>query len=148
MIKTVKAIAFFSLAYLIIGNLALFAQDSSAPAVEDDDKIFMVVEEMPSYKNGGQDGFATFLSKEISYPKEARKQNIQGTVFVSFIVEKDGSVTTVEIVRGVDKMLDNEALRVVGLTKWTPGKQSGKTVRTRFVVPIAFKLENSKKKNG
>jgi TonB family protein len=146
MTGTIKATAFFSLAYLIIGNLNLFAQNSTTTAVQDEDHVFMVVEEMPSYKDWALGGLTRFISEELSYPKKARKKNIQGNVFVSFIVEKDGSVSTVEIVKGVDKMLDAEAVRVVGLTKWKPGKQSGKTVRTRLVIPVAFKLEDSKKK--
>src|SRR5690349_14511939 len=142
MTKTAKAIAFFSFAYLIIGSLTSFAQDSSAPAVAEEDKVFMAVEDMPQYQDGGIDGLMRFLSKELVYPIEARKNNIQGTVFISFIVEKDGKVTSIETVKGVDKMLDNEAARVVALTKWTPGKQDGKKVRTRFVLPISFKLED------
>jgi protein TonB len=144
MIKNMKTIAFVSLVYLIIGNIASFAQ--TKPAAQEGEQIFATVEEMPTYKDGGQEGLVTFLSKELTYPKEAKKQNIQGTVYVSFIVEKDGSVTAVQTMKGVDKLLDDEAVRVAGLTKWTPGKQSGKKVRTRFVLPISFKIEDSKKK--
>src|SRR4051812_42665664 len=107
MIKNMKTIAFVSLVYLIIGNITSFAQ--TKPAAQEGEQIFATVEEMPTYKDGGQEGLVTFLSKELTYPKEAKKQNIQGTVYVSFIVEKDGSVTAVQTMKGVDKLLDDEA---------------------------------------
>jgi protein TonB len=98
-----------------------------------------VVENSPEME-GGYDGMINFISKELKYPAKARMDGKQGTVFVQFIVEKDGSVSNVSIARGVEASLDAEAMRVVQLTKWKPGKQKGEVVRVRFVLPIKYKL--------
>jgi len=96
---------------------------------EDDEEFFMVVENMPEFP-GGDLGLMKYIQKNVKYPAIAKEYNITGKVYVSFIVDKKGSVTNVKIVRGVDKNLDAEAMRVVkSLPKFTPGKQRGKTVR-------------------
>ncbi len=82
-----------------------------------------------------------YLSKNINYPDEAQKKGIHGTTYISFIVEKSGEVSTVKVVRGVDAMLDSEAVKVIRtMPKWVPGKQDKKPVRTRFTIPIRFIL--------
>jgi len=101
----------------------------------------VVVEEMPEYPGGVQE-LRKFIAQTVRYPEAAQKKSIQGKVYVSFVVEKDGSVGAAKVVRGVDPSLDQEALRVVGLLpKWTPGKQKGEAVRVSYTIPISFKLE-------
>ena len=107
---------------------------------ESDDEFFMVVENMPEFP-GGDLGLMNYIKKNVKYPPIAKEYNITGKVFVSFIVNQSGSVTNVKIVRGVDKNLDAEALRVVkSLPKYKPGKQRGKAVRVMFTIPINFTL--------
>mgnify|MGYP006153523637 FL=1 len=107
---------------------------------EDDEEIFMVVENMPLFP-GGDLGLMKFIQKNVKYPAIAKEYNITGKVYVSFIVDRQGKVTNVKIVRGVDKNLDAEALRVVSsLPRYTPGKQRGKAVRVMFTIPINFTL--------
>ena len=107
---------------------------------EDDEEFFMVVENMPEFP-GGDLGLMKFIQKNVKYPAIAKEYNITGKVYVSFIVDKQGKVTNVKIVRGVDKNLDGEALRVVSaLPNYKPGKQRGKPVRVMFTIPINFTL--------
>lgn len=84
-----------------------------------------------------------YLQKEIKYPKEAQEQGKQGRVIVEFVVEKNGSITEAKVMKPVDPLLDAEALRVVSaMPNWNPGKQRGKEVRTRFTLPVTFRLSN------
>ena len=107
---------------------------------EDDDEFFMVVENMPKFP-GGDLGLMKYIQKNVKYPAIAKEYNITGKVYVSFIVDRSGSVTNAKIVRGVDKNLDAEALRVVkSLPKYKPGRQRGKAVRVMFTIPINFTL--------
>ena len=107
---------------------------------EDDEEFFMVVENMPEFP-GGDRGLMKYIQNNVKYPPIAREYNITGKVYVSFIVDKSGSVTNVKIVRGVDENLDAEAMRVVkSLPKYKPGKQRGKSVRVMFTIPINFTL--------
>ena len=103
-----------------------------------DEKVYEVVEQMPSFP-GGQEAFMTYINHNIKYPEEDCGQ---GRVTVSFIVEKDGSITNATIRRSVDPAFDREALRVVSsMPKWIPGKNNGHNVRVRFNVPVQFKLQ-------
>jgi len=105
------------------------------------DEFFLVVEQMPEFQ-GGEAAFSSFLVKEVKYPSEAIKKGIQGKVYVTFVVGKDGFVKNPKILRGVDPAIDAEALRVVNaMPKWTPGRQSGKDVAVQFTVPINFVLQ-------
>ena len=107
---------------------------------ESDDEFFMVVENMPEFP-GGDLGLMKYIQKNVKYPAIAKEYNITGKVYVSFIVDKSGVVTNVKVVRGVDKNLDAEAVRVVkSLPKYKPGKQRGKPVRVMFTIPINFTL--------
>ena len=107
---------------------------------EDDEEFFMVVENMPEFP-GGDLGLMKYIQKNVRYPPIAKEYNITGKVFVQFIVDKTGVVTNVKVVRGVDKNLDAEAVRVVkSLPKYKPGKQRGKPVRVMFTIPINFTL--------
>jgi len=105
------------------------------------EEVYTVVEQMPEFP-GGESALPAFLGKEIKYPDEAIKNGIQGKVYVTFVVGSDGSVKNAKIARGVDPLLDAEAIRVVNeMPKWKPGKQSGKDVAVQFTIPINFKLQ-------
>lgn len=106
-----------------------------------EEEIFQVVEQQPAYP-GGDAARMKFLSKNIEYPQMAKESGIQGTVYVQFVVEKDGSVSDVQILRGIGGGCDEEAMRVVKMMpNWDPGKQRGKAVRVLFRVPIKFTLQ-------
>jgi len=106
-----------------------------------DEQIFMVVEQMPSYP-GGQEAMYKYIAENIKYPEEARTKGIQGKVIMTFVVEKDGSVSDVKVIRGIGSGCDEEGVRVVkGMPKWTPGKQNGEFVRVQFNLPINFALD-------
>ena len=110
------------------------------------DKIFDVVEVQPSFP-GGVSALMAWLGENIQYPKVAEENGIQGLVVISFVVEKDGSVSDVKVTRGVDPSLDNEAVRVVSsMPNWTPGMQDGEPVRVKYNLPLSFKLDNPKPK--
>ena len=113
-------------------------------AVPQEEPVFTVVEEMPKYP-GGQDALIKYMMTNVKYPENARKNGVQGTVFITFVVEKDGKVTQAKVLRGVDEELDKEALRVVQeMPKWNPGKEKGNAVRVQFNLPVAFKLDGGK----
>lgn len=110
-----------------------------------DNPIFEVVEHMPEFTGGGMPALMEYLGKNIKYPEAAMKKGIQGRGIVQFVVEKDGSITNVKILRGVDPELDKEAVRVVSaMPKWKPGTQRGEAVRVRFTVPVMFRLTEDK----
>jgi protein TonB len=109
-------------------------------SIGDGDAFFMV-EEMPTFKGGGLDKFREWIYKHTNYPQEAVDAKIRGKVTLTFVVEKDGSVTHVEIVKSVHPLLDNEAVKVISESpKWTPGLQRGLPVRVRYVIPLTFML--------
>ena len=100
-----------------------------------------VVEQMPSFPGGTQALFE-YLKENVTYPEECEETCVQGRVVVSFVVERDGSITEAKVVKSVYPALDNEALRVVnGMPKWMPGKQNGNSVRTKYTIPINFRLQ-------
>ncbi|MEA3504735.1 MAG: energy transducer TonB, partial [Bacteroidota bacterium] len=106
-----------------------------------EEKIFIVVENQPEFP-GGEKARRMYLAKNIDYPQLARESGIQGTVYLTFVVEKDGSVTDVRILRGIGGGCDEEALRVVkAMPRWQAGKQRGKPVRVQFQMPIRFTLQ-------
>lgn len=114
------------------------AQPEPKPEVE---KVFDVVEQMPSFP-GGPSALMEWLSNNVKYPVVAQENGVQGRVVVSFVVERDGSITDVKVVRGVDPSLDREASRVVrAMPHWIPGKQNGSAVRVKYNVPVAFRLQ-------
>ena len=115
--------------------------DMTTEEEEEDAPVFFIVEEMPEFP-GGEQALHKFLASNIEYPVIAQENGIQGRVYVKFVVNTDGSITDVEIARGVDPSLDKEALRVVrSMPKWKPGKQRGKAVRVSYTVPINFVLQ-------
>lgn len=108
---------------------------------EDDDPVFVRVEKMPSFK-GGQKAMYKYLASKMKYPVEAMKANVQGKVYVGFVVGRNGEITNVKVLRSVDTYLDAEALRVVSnMPEWTPGLQGGKAVRVSYTVPVNFKMK-------
>ena len=112
-----------------------------APKPEVSNKVFDVVEEMPHFP-GGPAALQAFLSSNTKYPVVAQENGVQGRVIVSFVVERDGSITDVKVVRSVDPSLDREATRVVrSMPRWSPGKQNGSAVRVKYTVPVVFRLQ-------
>lgn len=106
-----------------------------------DDKIYEVCEQMPIFE-GGDAALMKYLTDSVKYPELAKKHGVQGRVVIGFIVEKDGSLTDVKVLRHVDIALDAEALRVVkGMPKWIPGCQDEQLVRVRYNVPVSFRLK-------
>ena len=112
------------------------------PKVEEvTEEIFVVVEEQPEFP-GGNTAMMKFLSYNIKYPVIAQENGIQGRVITNFVVERDGSITDVQVVRGVDPSLDKEAIRVIqSMPKWKAGRQRGSAVRVRFTLPVVFRLQ-------
>ncbi|MEA4949666.1 MAG: TonB family protein [Petrimonas sp.] len=112
------------------------------PKVEEvTEEIFVVVEEQPEFP-GGNTAMMKFLSDNIKYPVIAQENGIQGRVITNFVVERDGSITDVQVVRGVDPSLDKEAIRVIqSIPKLKAGKQRGSAVRVRFTLPVVFRLQ-------
>jgi TonB family protein len=131
-----------ALIIMIIGLSSLHAQD----------EIFMVVEKVPQFP-GGESARIAFMGSNIRYPQEAMEEGIQGTVYVSFVVEKDGSISNIKILRDIGGGCGQEAVRVVSMMpKWEPGTQRGKAVRVQFNMPVTFTLsdgnEKRKKRRG
>ena len=120
--------------------------DDYVPPVEDDEEvkeaeIFTVVESMPEFP-GGMGALMTYLAKNIKYPPLAKESGIQGKVFINFVVEPDGSISHVKVLRGIGGGCDEEAVRVVkSMPKWKPGMQRGKPVRVSFTLPVKFTLQ-------
>lgn len=109
--------------------------------VEEETEVFMIVEQMPVFP-GGDEALRRFLATEVKYPVIAQENGIQGRVFVSFVINKNGEVTDVKVARPFDPNLDKEAVRVVkSMPKWQPGMQRGRAVRVSYTVPINFVLQ-------
>ena len=135
--------------FLLVGLLSCTtatAQETTIPyrpgcGPVDEEKVYDVVEQMPSFP-GGTAAMMEFIKRTKVYPVSALKQNIQGRVIITFIVEKDGSLTNAKVIKSVHPALDKEALRVVKkMPKWMPGKQNGNAVRVKYVLPITFRLK-------
>ena len=107
----------------------------------DSDVPFQIVEKMPSFP-GGESALNQYLSKNIKYPPIALENGVSGRVICQFVVNRDGSIVDIEVVRSVDKSLDNEAIRVIkSMPKWTPGEQRGKPVRVKYTLPVNFRIQ-------
>ena len=127
-------------AAVLMGGAAMAQTEGTAAAV--DNAIYTVVEHDPEFP-GGMDALVAWVGSHVEYPAEAREAGLQGTVFVTFVVERDGSITNVRVVAPKEKMalLEEEAVRVVrAMPKWKPGKVRGKKVRVQFNLPIQFTL--------
>lgn len=125
-----------------LGNVFLSVKDVVVPqTLSGDEQVFFIVEDMPEFP-GGELALREYIANAVKYPEIAQKNGIQGKVYVTFVVSKDGSIANCKIARGVDPSLDKEALRVVNsLPKWKPGKQRGQTVNVSYTVPINFVLQ-------
>lgn len=147
--------------YMYKGNKYIQVQKNEVEPVEDEidpmedeveveekeeEKVFMVVEKQPSFP-GGEQARMEYLSENIEYPQLARESGIQGTVYVTFVVEKDGSITDVRVLRGIGGGCDEETIRVVkNMPKWEPGEHRGKPVRVQFNMPMRFTLSKGNTK--
>ena len=110
--------------------------------VEEVDVPFVWVESMPEYL-GGQEAFLKFVGKNIKYPRQAKNMGIEGKVFVEFVVDELGNLTNIKVIKGIGAGCDDEALRVIQSSpQWKPGKQRGKPVKVKMVIPITFQLRN------
>ena len=144
--KSTKAIGTFNVeGNDEVGGAVLKAKEEikapEPPKHEEETKIFTVVEQMPLFP-GGDAALMAYLRDNIHYPTVAAENGVQGRVVVGFVVERDGSITDVNVLRSVDPSLDREAMRVVkGMPRWTPGKQNGSAVRVKYQVPVTFRLQ-------
>ncbi len=112
-----------------------------APEEEDVDQVFTIVEQQAEFK-GGMKKFLEYVGKKMKYPNVARRIGVEGKVFVQFVVERDGSITDVLVIRGIGAGCDEEAIKVISESpKWNPGKQRGRAVRVRVIIPITFRLK-------
>ena len=117
--------------------------EEALPEIEEEEteEIFVIVEKQPQ-PIGGMSAFYEFVSREIKYPSAARRGNIEGKVFVQFVVNQDGELTDFQVVKGIGMGCDEEAIRVLKMApKWYPGKQRGKEVKVRMILPITFVLQ-------
>ena len=112
------------------------------PEEEEEEQVIHIrVEKMPEFP-GGQEALNRYLVRNIKYPLLAQENGIQGRVVCQFVVNSDGSIVVISVVRGVEESLDKEAIRVIkSMPKWTPGRQGGKSVRVKYTLPIRFKLQ-------
>jgi periplasmic protein TonB len=130
---------FFLILLGIVSNAARAQSEDRADSVKTEgNEIYMIVEETPQPK-GGFGVLTEFIKKNMKKPASVRRGSVSGQVFVSFIVRKDGTLTDASIVKGVDPDCDKEALRLISIMEpWNPGKQGGKILNVRFVLPIRF----------
>ena len=126
--------------FIFLAPQLIFSQQDSTTKTEE--PIFDgVAETMPEFP-GGERAMMNFIIKNIQYPSTAIEEGISGKVYIRFVVDKDGSITDVKVVRGVSTALDKEAIRVIKMMpKWIPGTQLGKPVRVMFTLPINFSLK-------
>lgn len=119
-------------------NNLVFQESNNS--MDKEEVIVIIAEEMPEFP-GGERALVSYLSRNVKSPLIAQENGIEGKVYVSFVIDEEGAIFDVSILRGVDSSLDNESLRVVrGMPKWSPGKQGGKPVKVRYNVPIYFEL--------
>ena len=134
-----------SLAFVLM--VCLFTLNVNAQEVKEKDNVFEFVEDPPTFI-GGEEALSNYLAKNITYPKEAKEKGIGGKVYLTFVIDNEGSVIDVKVIRGAgNTSLDEEAVRAVkNMPKWKPGKHKGKAVRVQYTLPIVFKLDGDKKK--
>jgi len=128
---------------LLLLSTTVFAQKNGGKSNQLEilnDSTFTQVEELPSFE-GGMTAFYEYVQKNMLYPEEARKNKVEGKVFIEFVVTKSGKIESTQVLRGIGAGCDVEAARVIkNSPKWTPGKQRGKAVNVKMVLPITFKL--------
>jgi len=122
------------------GDVSVGLEEVGMPAVTEEPKVWIIAEVMPHY-NGGMEAMTKYLQKKLRYPPVARRTNAEGLVYVSFIVNTDGSVIQVKVIKGISKECDEEAVRVISaMPAWSAGRQGNIPVMVRMVLPIKFKL--------
>lgn len=127
-------------AVAVDGPAEVIFDEPVAEIVVEDDELFTVVDQQPEFE-GGYEAMMAFIKQNMVYPANARRMKIEGTVHVSFIVSKTGAISEVKVLRGFMTECDREAIRVVQLMPaWTPGKQNGRNVNVRFILPLKFRL--------
>ncbi len=138
-----KSIFVFVMLWLgIFVPIHTYAQETGT-----NETVYTIVEEMPSYP-GGNGAMTDYLKQNLKYPDKAKAEGIEGKVFVTFVVDKQGKVTATKILRGISPEIDAEALRVVSsMPNWNPGKQSGEAVAVQYNLPLNFTLQSKEKKN-
>ncbi len=120
---------------------------SQNPQDDSQNEIFTVVEKMPKFP-GGDEARANYLASNIKYPEAARKAGVQGTCYITFVIDKEGNTSNVKVLRGIGGGCDEEAVRVIqSMPKWEPGTQRGKAVRVQFNMPVKFALSDGGKKD-
>ena len=126
---------------LLVALAVLCSTSAMAQIVVVDEEIFLVVENEPEFP-GGEDSLYAYIARNIKYPEAAKKEKIEGRVFVTFVIEKDGQVSSAKILRDIGGGCGEEAIRVVkSMPKWKPGTQRGNPVRVQFNLPVSFMLE-------
>lgn len=141
MIKNIIKFSLAAVLFLGTWHPALAQVEIEEEVEVKEEKIFVIVEEDPEFP-GGTEALYKYLAENIKYPQEARDKGITGKVYVSFVIEKDGSVSRPRVLREIGGGCGDEAVRVVmGMPKWIPGKQRGKPVRVQFNLPISFNLQ-------
>jgi len=124
---------------LCCSTLLLAQHKKAATVVKEDTTIYTIIDKMPEFP-GGSEAMKKFLSENLRWTKELEECGIQGRSILQFIIEKDGSLTSVVVVRGVDPLLDKEAVRVIKLMpKWIPGEHKGKKVRVKYTLPVSWR---------
>lgn len=132
--KTLFTLIFFLLSLICVVDIK--AQEKSTT-----DEIYVKVDVMPEFP-GGMDDLSYFFYTHLKYPEDAKKEKIEGVVYISFIVDETGKVKNVKVIKGVHASLDKEAVRVASqMPNWTPGKHNGKNVKVQFNLPVKFSLE-------
>ena len=125
----------------LLSTTTITAQKTVVSKKQSKEVVFDTVDQMPEFP-GGLDSLMSFLTSTIKYPKEAMDKKIEGRVMVKFIVEKDGQVSTPQVLKSVCPAVDEEALRVIRcMPRWKPGKQNGKEVRVFFTLPVTFRMK-------
>ena len=110
-------------------------------SVEEDPISFQLVDEKPSFQGGDALNFSKWVNQNLVYPKKAKEHGVQGRVTLQFTIKKDGTLTNVKVLRGIDPALDKEAVRVVSMSpKWTPGRENGRVVPVTYTFPVIFQL--------
>ena len=131
--------------FIIMSLMALFGLTTVSAqktvVAKKNQQVFDVVEKMPEHP-GGQAALFEYLQKNVKYPADAEKKKVEGRVLVTFVVNTDGSITDIEVVRKTFPSLDAEAVRVIsGMPRWKPGEQKGQKVRVKYTVPLTFRLK-------
>ena len=141
-LKYALVIPIAMLAMVATTNKEVNASPTKTITQKGDDKVYEKVDEMPEFK-GGMDALMKYLGSNIKYPEEAKKSETEGTVFISFVVDKKGKIKDATVIKALNPHLDNEALRVIkSMPNWKPGKKDGKKVNVKYTIPINFKLNN------